>query len=302
MNLKLANTALAMILFCSLCFGASGEAVSIPMRLNEAHQYFIHARINGSDPMWCNVDSGGGDRLYLDRDRAAKMGIQPTSIGRSAGPSDAKMTQDSRSQVTVEISGVKLVNQTVLLQSRPYDDFSCVIGQTIFRQYIVEVDYEVPAIRLHNLEEFRYNGPGKVIPFILEGGSPFVTATLTTPNGKSFEARIAVDTGGGFPLVLLSKTYIDKNDLMNQGLSPTPDPRFGSSGQQARVVSAAAEKFSVGPFDISHPTVHLWQVQGFGGAGGPDGLLCGDFLRRFKLIFDYQKQRIILEPNAHYRD
>ena len=101
-------------------------------------------------------------------------------------------------------------------------------------------------------------------------------------------------------VVMLSKRYIDKHDLMNQGFSPTPDPRFGSSGQQAKVVSAPAEKLSVGSFDVLHPPIHLWQVQGFGGSSGPDGLLCGDVLRRFNLIFDYVKREIILEPNAHY--
>ncbi len=213
MTLKSADAKLPLVLLCGVCFGAS-EPVLIPMRLNEAYQYFIQARISDSEPMWCNVDSGGGDRLYLDRDRAAKMGIQPTATGRSAGPGDAKMTEDARSHVTLEVSGVKLADQTVLLQSRPYADFSCVIGQTVFRQYVLEVDYETPAIRLHKSEQFHYSGAGKAVPFVLEDGSPFVTATLTTPNGKSFHARVAVDSGGGSMLVMLSKSYVDKNALL----------------------------------------------------------------------------------------
>src|SRR5271157_2282416 len=143
---KITGAALAVVLSFagSVRADESRAPVSIPMRLNEAHQYFIQARINGSDPVWCNLDSGGGDRLYLDRDRAAKMGIQPTGNGLSAGPQDSKMKPDGRSQVSLEVAGVKLANLTVLLQSRPYADFSCVIGQTVFRQFVVEVDYETP--------------------------------------------------------------------------------------------------------------------------------------------------------------
>jgi hypothetical protein len=132
----------------------------------------------------------------------------------------------------------------------------------------------------------------------MEQGNPFVSATLTTPNGKSLQARLAVDTGGGSALVMLGKRFVDTNKLMSDIQDPKPEPRYGSEGQQVRVYSARFEKLAVGAYEIPRPVIHFWQVQGFGGSGGPDGLLCGDFLRRFKLIFDYVNQRIILEPNA----
>jgi hypothetical protein len=295
MILKPVYTTLAVILLCSLYSEGLAETISIPIALNKAHQYSIQARINNSDPMWCVVDSGGGGLIYLDQGRAAEMGILPTLTGQSAGPGDAEMKQDSRSQASLEVSGLNLGDRTVLLSSRPQD--SCVIGQTVFRQYIVEVDYESSVMRLHDPQKFSYDGPGKIVPFVLEGGTPFVSASLTTPNGKSFKSKMAVDTGCGSGLAMFGKTYIDKNDLMNQGLSPALKPYFGTSG---RLLPASAEKLSVGPFDITHPTVLLQQAQGFGGAGGPDGLLCGDFLHRFKLIFNYESRTVILEPNALY--
>ena len=294
MNPNSGRTALAVFLFGAMSVGADEQkpVVSIPMRLNDAYQYSIQARINGLDAMWCHVDSGGGDRIYLDRDWAAKAGIKPTSTGLSAGPQNTKMTQDDRSQVTVEVSSIKLVNQTALLQSMSY--MPCVIGQTVFQQYVVEVDYETPAIRLYDPAQFHYNGPGQTLPLTMEGGNPFVTATLTTTNGKSFQARVAVDTGGGSAVVMMSKSYVDKSDLMSQIQDPVSEPTYGYSGRQARVIAARIEKLTVGPFEISRPVIHLWQIQGFGGSSGPDGLLCSAFLRRFKLFFDYGRKTITL--------
>jgi hypothetical protein len=98
---------------------------------------------------------------------------------------------------------------------------------------------------------------------------------------------------------MFSKSYIDKNDLMNQGLTPDLTPFLGSSG---RTLLARAEQLRVGPFNISHPAILLQQEQGFGGANGPEGLLCGDFLHRFKLIFDYVNQTVIFEPTALYQN
>ncbi len=45
----------------------------------------------------------------------------------------------------------------------------------------------------------------------------------------------------------------------------------------------------------------LARVPGFGGRTEPDGLLCSDFLRRFKLIFDYPRQDLIIEPGRDFR-
>jgi hypothetical protein len=270
-------------------------AAEIPIHLNSSYQIFIDARING-EAIRCKLDSGGGDRLYLDRARAAKMGIQPTGAGLSSGPGYRQMNRDLRAQVNLEVEGIKLPNLLVLLQDRPSEEFSCNIGQTVFRQFIVEVDYETPALRLHDRATFHYTGPGKTLPLTMDNGSPFVDAVLVTPNGKSFTARVSVDTGGGSPLVMLSKPFVDKNDLPNQDLSVTPDRRFGMDGPTARVATAQFDKLSVGPFDIARPTIHLWRFQGFGGATGPDGLLCSGFLRRFKLFFDYENNSLILEP------
>ena len=302
MTLKIAP--MAIVLLSGLCSGADAQKpiVSIPLKLNKLYQYWIEARFNGSDPLSCGLDSAGGDRVYLDNDRAAKMGIKPTGTGRSAGPHDTQMKQDSRSEATLEVAGVKLVNQPVVLQSRPYADYSCTIGQTVFRQYIVEVDYEAAAIRLYDPEHFRYDGPGQVLPIRMEGGSPFVTATITTPKGKSVQAKVAVDTGGGSAIAMLSKPFVETNKLTSDIEGAAPEPQYGMEGQQARVLSARFGNFAVGRFEIPRPVLHFWQVQGFGGSAGPDGLLCGEFLRRFKVIFDYLNLKIILEPNAHFRD
>ena len=102
--------------------------------------------------------------------------------------------------------------------------------------------------------------------------------------------------------MMLSKPFVDENKLIGNIQNAVPEPRYGMEGQQARVLSARFEKLAVGPFEIPRPVIHFWQVRGFGGSSGIDGLLCGEFLHRFKLIFDYLNQKIILEPNAHFRD
>ncbi len=270
---------------------------TLPLRLNQDHQMWIQVRLNGSEPIWCNLDSGGSDLVYLDIDRAAKLGILPTTSGRSSGSQDGAMARDSRARTTLEVGGLKFERQEILLQPRPWADFACGIGQTVLGKYIVEVDYQTATLALYDRAQFRYRGSGKVLPFTLYEASPLIEASLTTPNGKAFPARVVVDTGA-VALVMFSKRFADENSLLKQGLSTKPEPMYGTEGQQVRVVSAQAAKFAVGPFEISDPVIHLQQFQGFGGTRGPDGLLGGEFLHRFRLIFDYQEKKLILEPVA----
>jgi hypothetical protein len=294
MNLKLS----ALLAFVSIAFSQTPVA-TIPLKLNEKHQYWIQARINGSQPASCQVDSGGGDRLILDRNRAAKIGVIATGTGRSGGPQDAEMRVDGRARTTLEVAAITFPDARVILTSNPDPDYSCAIGQTIFRAYIVEVDYQAAALRLYDRRSFHYSGPGRSVPLTLDGANPFVMATLTMPNGNSFQARVAVDTGGGSALVMMSKSFVDKNDLLHQGAAPTADWHWGYAGGQTKVATAQIKKLTVGPVDIARPVIHLWQVPGFGGTNGPDGLLCGDFLSRFKLIFDYDAGTLILESTSH---
>jgi hypothetical protein len=291
MNLKFS----AFLAFSSIVFGQAPIA-TIPLKLNDTHQYWIEARINGSAPMSCQVDSGGGNRMNLDRERASKMGIEATETGRSGSPQDAKMRTDGRAGVNLEVAGIQFAGTRAILTPIKDPDYSCVIGQTVFHEYIVEIDYQTPALRLYDRRSFHYSGPGQGVAFTIDAGNPFVTATLTMPNGKTFQPRVAVDTGGGSALLIVTKSYVESNDLLHQGITATPDWHWGYAEGRAKVSTAQIEKLAVGPFDIARPVIHLWQAPGFGGSNGPDGLLCGDFLSHFKLIFDYGAGMLILEP------
>ena len=97
---------------------------------------------------------------------------------------------------------------------------------------------------------------------------------------------------------MLSKRFVDANNLMADIQDAKPEPMYGSEGGRTKVAIARFQNFAIGPFEVPQPAILLWQVQGLGGSNGPDGLLCGDFLRRFRLFFDYGNQKIILEPKS----
>jgi len=49
---------------------AADTIASIPVKLNDSYRIFIPVRINGSGPLWCGLDSGGGALLYREAVRS----------------------------------------------------------------------------------------------------------------------------------------------------------------------------------------------------------------------------------------
>ena len=59
----------------------------------------------------------------------------------------------------------------------------------------------------------------------------------------------------------------------------------------------------MGRFVIDNPPVGLsLDTEGSGASEENDGLIGGEVFRRFKVILDYSRKRMILEPNKSFND
>jgi predicted aspartyl protease len=270
--------------------------------LNDFHQIWIPARINGSAVLWCELDSGGGGALFfIDAAQAAAIGVRAERIGQSAGVAQAQATADGRAQVTVEFPGLRLERQELVIKPAPLGKDG-IIGLYTFRRWVTEMDYQTPAVRLHAVESFRYDGPGEAIAMAIEGSNPVVEARLAlgtqgTP-GDEIRGRFVVDTGAAGSMVYLTSSFVEKTRLTERNLRWVPDSMGLSAARIARL--------TVGKYGVEQAVVRRFPARGFGGTAEPDGMLGVEFLRRFRLFFDYGSERtparLILEPNAAYKE
>src|SRR6476469_6605931 len=154
--------------------------ITIPARLNDFQQIYVPVRINGSAPLWFELDTGGGGALFfIDTVRAAAIGVRATTLGRSAGPNDNQMAADGRTVVTAAFPGLTLRDQQLVIQPRPMEKEG-IVALSVFSRYVAELDYDAPVLRLL---DHASAGGGPSLPFALEGNNPVVTAVLTLPGG-----------------------------------------------------------------------------------------------------------------------
>jgi hypothetical protein len=288
-------------LLASLCaaprlLAAAAAPITLPARRNDFQQLLVPARIDGSAPLWCELDSGGGGALvFIEAAKAAAIGIAPTSFGRSAGPLENAPALDGRTRVALAFPGLRLADQELVIKATPLlGDKEASIGMLVLSSFVVELDHESPAVRLHDPETFRYTGGGRAFPFTIEANNPYTIATLTLRDGKEVPARLVIDTGAAGSIAYLSRSFAVEHHLAERAVASAAD----SLGRRA----CRLERFALGPLGVTRPVVHQFLEPGFGGKTEPDGMIGVEFLRRFRVYFDYPRGRMILEPNSRYAE
>ena len=77
----------------------------------------------------------------------------------------------------------------------------------------------------------------------------------------------------------------------------------GGAGGTSKTITARIQNIQLGRFIIRNPLVEFSQAtEGTDKSSSYAGLLGGEVFRRFTLILDYSRQRIILEPNAYFSE
>ena len=169
-----------------------------------------------------------------------------------------------------------------------------VIGSGFFRQFVVEMDPRADVIRLFSPTNFTYTGRGEVIPFRFRPRDeiPIVNAAVVVPDKEPINAEFEVDTGCDSGLCLGSK-FVRENKLL-ESVEGRSSAKFGIGGS-VETKSGTIPILRLGKTDVEKPQTDFFQE------GSPvDEPLAGHIgmgvLHRYKVILDYARKQLILEP------
>jgi hypothetical protein len=136
-----------------------------------------------------------------------------------------------------------------------------------------------------------------VLPIDVEGGIPYLSATLRFAGGKTVQAKLLVDLGAKATL-LLTEPFIERaglRDLQASGVRSSLGAGIGGETRYAFVRLLSLDLAKVPALRLDSAVIGL-SVGGTLRARGYDGLLGAEFLRRFRVTFDYPRKRLILRP------
>jgi membrane-associated protease RseP (regulator of RpoE activity) len=246
-----------------------------------------------------------GFRLYWRwKSRAGKCGRPCVSrckiVGTgSAGTAEAIIFKG----ISFRFPNVKAVNLTVgalplgFLSSSFGRKVGGVIGNDIIKEFVVEVDYASQTINFYEPQSYQYSGGGEIIPFIIEEKLPFIRASIVIDGRTKIDGKFELDTGSTSS-ILLNAPFVKKYRLI-KSISKTRQIQVGGVGGTGRTLLGRIKNVTIGRFALENLVARFYQgTRGDNASAKYDGLIGGEIFRRFKVIFDYPRRRMILEPDA----
>jgi predicted aspartyl protease len=278
--------------------GADGKAevapAQVPFQLHRGH-VMVPAQITNAPPLSLLLDTGYSMTM-LHPEHVASLGLPRT--GRRitiVGIAGEEQTDVFEGPVIAFGEATWKPRRVAALSSsspsrRRRDG---ILGSGFFRRFVVEIDSRNQQLRLHEPGTFTYAGPGEVLPLRFSGDTPVVEATVRLPDQSETKARFEIDTGCDGS-ICVGRHFVEAHRLEpTNNLSGGRGNRVGVGGS-TRTHDSHLPRIRLGNLTVERPEASLFL------AGSPvdppmAGHLGWDLLRKFKVIFDYSRSRMILE-------
>ncbi len=175
-----------------------------------------------------------------------------------------------------------------------------IIGYDLFRDFVVEINYNAGYIKFHNPELYRNKRHKKsqTLPLAIRNKKAYVEGAVVLNDAKEVPVRMLLDTGSSDAIWLFENDAIgipDKNydDFLGRGLGGD------IFGKRTKVRSIKIGDFIIEDAKTAFPDQASFT--GIKSLGNRNGSLGGEVLKRFNFIFDYGNLKITLRKNANFK-
>ncbi|MCM3905438.1 MAG: aspartyl protease family protein [Pyrinomonadaceae bacterium] len=276
----------------------------------------LTVRVNGQkDPLRFVLDTGSGMSVISDG-TAQRLGIRPVARGglaRAVG-GGGKFEIVYGFLDSLEIGEVKVENVPVYIR-RFFDDKTPVdgyLGLSMISKFITAVDY---GERTFTLARQRQSGS---LDLVQTPAAADLTPALKSQNARAVEIPLRTTSSGflsgevyvqgidkplnfiidtGASISVISEKLAALEELSNYS-TPTRMRVFGAAGVAEDVKTMRLPSVMLGTFSREQVNVAVLDLESVNETAGfiQDGILGGNFLRHFRVSFDFRRGVIRLEP------
>jgi hypothetical protein len=249
------------------------------------------------------LDTGSGG-ISLDSLTCVRLQLNPEPSDRTilgiAGIRQVKFLYNR----TLRLPGLNVdslnfhVNDYDILSSVYGDKVDGIIGYSFFSRYIIKIDYDSSRVFVYSRGAFRYPRGGYLLHPII---ASLPIQAVQVRDAKRIDGRFYFDTGAGLCALLSSDFAADSNILDTR--KRTYYTLAQGLGGKATMRLTTLRELRLGPFRFRKvPTYVFDDVYNVTSYPNLGGLLGNDILRRFNVIFNYERRTICLSPNSHFHD
>jgi hypothetical protein len=293
----------------TVVFDNGQNAIDIPFELN-SDKIYLQVTLDNNGPYWLVLDTGS-PAMILDTRVGEELGI-PTREGFEAGGAGERpfVLAPADSTLDAALPGVKLLAQPAFIgaidavvgpfEGRRID--GVLGGYNLFSGHIVEVDYIAQTIGIHERDGYTAPDQGTVVPIAVDEGHCSIEATSVLLDGDSLTGTFLLDTGLRGTLIF-SSPYTNTNGLLDRCGPTIYTTTGGGIGGQVKTHVGRLADFIFGGFALGGIHVSLSQLTS--GALASEyyaGIIGSAVLQRFRVVFDYAGDRLILTEVDYNED
>lgn len=279
-------------------FAGGKVSTTIPFELINNHIY-VQVKLNGKGPFRFLCDTGGSNILTPEVVKTLGLKSEGALQGRGVGEKSEDVGLTKIEQL--EMGGMTLSNQVFAV----FDPAALaeaegvlihgLVGYEVFKRFVVKVDYENSRLTLTLPSSFSYEGKGTIIPFQFNGQIPQVDGEI-----DGFAGKFDIDTGSRSSLTILAP-FAEKHNLKARWRPKVEAVTGWGVGGPARALVGRAGVIKLGSVAVANPLIEI-SVQTKGAFTDPyvAGNVGGGLLKRFNIIFDYDRHRLVFERNANF--
>lgn len=270
----------------------------------------IPVMINGEGPFNFILDTGVGLLLITERSLVDSLNIKTERSIRIAGlgegsdlnasisaPLDLNLTSAVHGNMRAAVLDDDAFDLSGLTGMPVYG----IIGYELFSSFIVRINYASSVITLYRSETAYIPRRGDKIPITIEENKPYIKGEVKLASGRKRTAKLIIDTGAGHPLSLetyekvpfeLPPEYISAN--LGVGISGE------ISGYIGRIFSLKLGRYELKNVITSFPDYSSAASKVI--AVNRNGNIGNGILKRFNVVFDYNRGKLYLHPNPRFRE
>ncbi|MCC7052974.1 MAG: hypothetical protein IT355_06865 [Gemmatimonadaceae bacterium] len=260
------------------------QVVPFTMRDGRIH---VEGTINGSAPLLMQFDLGAAG-LNFNRRSTGKAPVRWDATDVLVN-SDGRNTVPSSRSVTIRIGAMEWTRQSMVQTGNMEEYEDVIVGNSLFRDRVVEIDYDRRELRVHARTPPIAAGFVRH-PLALDNGvRPLLQAELLA-DGAWLESWYLFDTGHTGTLLLSARQHRDQQLASRLGF------RFGLGDRRV----FRARGFRIGGVQMP-PAMAVVQVMTDVDRGLRHSLVGNRWLSRFNVILDNRQGAIWLAPTREAR-
>ena len=285
---------LAIPMLASAQTNSPPMTVQLPTKIRQG-ALMVQTRINDSEPLSFKLDTGFGITV-IHPELVESLRLRPAgqlTINGIAGDEQAGMFAGAVFDFDGMIFKPRRIAALPSEARRRRRTRDGILGADFFRRFVVELDFAEHSMRLHQPENFTYAGKGEILPLVFKRDTPIIQATIMPLGGQPITGQFEIYSGCD-DYVCLGHQFVSENRLLESTNAGGSDLRHGVGGS-AEIMPGKLQELRMGTQVVKNPSANFF-LEGSPAGEGQAGHIGLVALQRFKVILDYSRRQMILEP------